>query len=62
MARNKERKNDKTNKTWILASSGAAVIAGRTGRSIVARGRPILTLVYDKSLGMMRAVEKIVFR
>ena len=30
-------------------------IAARTG------GRRILTLVYDKSLGMMRAVEKVVF-
>jgi hypothetical protein len=29
-------------------------IAAKTG------GRRILTLVYDKSLGMMRAVEKIV--
>ena len=29
-------------------------LASRTG------GRRILTLVYDKSLGMMRAVEKII--
>lgn len=26
------------------------------------KARPILTLVYDKSLGMMRAVERIVWR
>ena len=45
----------------FLASSGAAVamramphVATKTG------GRRILTLVYDKSLGMMRAVERVV--
>jgi hypothetical protein len=44
-----------------LAASAAAggtrlapVLATRTG------GRRILTLVYDKSLGMMRAVERVV--
>jgi hypothetical protein len=35
---------------------GAGVAIGRQ------RMRPILTLVYDKSLGMMRAVEKLVPR
>ena len=42
-----------------LAASGTAAkglprIAGNSG------GRRILTLVYDKSLGMMRAVERVV--
>ncbi len=42
-----------------------AALAAGTARSIpitISRsgGRRILTLVYDKSLGMMRAVEKIV--
>ncbi|WP_108816385.1 Tat pathway signal protein [Loktanella sp. Alg231-35] len=45
----------------FLVSSGAALalrgvpqVAGKTG------GRRILTLVYDKALGMMRAVERVV--
>ncbi|QGX99184.1 Tat pathway signal protein [Roseovarius faecimaris] len=43
----------------------AAALAAGTVRSLPtiaakAGGRRILTLVYDKSLGMMRAVERIV--
>ncbi len=42
----------------LAAASGAAralpPLVARTG------GRRILTLVYDKSLGMMRAVERLV--
>ncbi len=45
----------------LLAASAAALslravpqIAAKTG------GRRILTLVYDKSLGMMRAVDRLV--
>lgn len=45
----------------FLLSTGAAAavrvmpqLAGKAG------GRRILTLVYDKSLGMMRAVERVV--
>jgi len=42
----------------------AAALAAGTVRSLPAvatrtGGRRILTLVYDKSLGMMRAVEKV---
>lgn len=42
----------------------AAALAAGTVRSLPAMatrtgGRRILTLVYDKSLGMMRAVEKV---
>lgn len=43
----------------------AAAAASLRGAGVaVARGkmRPVLTLVYDKSLGMMRAVEKLVPR
>lgn len=49
-----------TRRGFIAASLAAGsvrvlpVIATRTG------GRRILTLVYDKSLGMMRAVERVV--
>ena len=49
------------NRRGFLAASAAAVslravpqIATKTG------GRRILTLVYDKSLGMMRAVDRLV--
>lgn len=43
----------------------AAALAAGTVRSVPALatrtgGRRILTLVYDKSLGMMRAVERLV--
>jgi hypothetical protein len=51
----------KLSRRGFLVSTGAAValravptVASRTG------GRRILTLVYDKALGMMRAVERVV--
>ena len=51
----------KLTRRGFLASTGAAVtvralpqVATKTG------GRRILTLVYDKALGMMRAVERVV--
>lgn len=43
--------------------AGMAAAAGARAIPVAvkqARGRRILTLVYDKSLGMMRAVERIV--
>jgi len=45
----------------FLAATGAAATA-RFVPLIFARpaGRRILTLVYDKSLGMMRAIERVV--
>ena len=51
----------KLSRRGFLISSGAALtvravpqVASKTG------GRRILTLVYDKALGMMRAVERVV--
>lgn len=51
----------KLSRRGFLVSSGAALavrpmpqVATKTG------GRRILTLVYDKALGMMRAVERVV--
>ena len=51
----------KLSRRGFLASTGAAIavravpqVATKTG------GRRVLTLVYDKALGMMRAVEKVV--
>lgn len=40
-----------------LAAGAVRSLPGAVGR---AGGRRILTLVYDKSLGMMRAVERLV--
>ena len=46
----------------VFLASAAAALGTRAVPNLVARtsGRRILTLVYDKSLGMMRAVERIV--
>ena len=51
----------KLSRRGFLVSSGAALtvrvlpqVAAKTG------GRRILTLVYDKGMGMMRAVERLV--
>ena len=61
IVRNKGAKMAKLTRRGFIAASLAAgavravpVVATRTG------GRRILTLVYDKSLGMMRAVERVV--
>lgn len=43
--------------------AGVAAAAGARAVPMIAKqagGRRILTLVYDKSLGMMRAVERVV--
>lgn len=40
-----------------LAAGGVRMVPGLASK---AGGRRILTLVYDKSLGMMRAVERVV--
>ena len=51
----------KLSRRGFLVSAGAAVavrnvpLVGRAG------GRRVLTLVYDKALGMMRAVERVVY-
>lgn len=45
----------------FLATTGAALsVRGALPLARSGSGRRILTLVYDKSLGMMRAVERIV--
>jgi hypothetical protein len=51
----------KMSRRGFLVSSGAA-LAVRSVPQIATkvRGRRILTLVYDKALGMMRAVERVV--
>jgi len=51
----------KMSRRGFLVSSGAA-LAVRSVPQVAgkASGRRILTLVYDKALGMMRAVERVV--
>ncbi len=51
----------KLTRRGFLATSAAAGVA-RTIPTLAARtgGRRILTLVYDTSLGMMRAIERVV--
>jgi hypothetical protein len=46
----------------VFFASAVAAASVRTLPSVVSKasGRRILTLVYDKSLGMMRAVERVV--
>ena len=50
------------NRRQFLILGTAAATAARLGPAIVARtgGRRVLTLVYDKGLGMMRAVDRLV--
>ena len=48
------------NRRKFLVGSGALVAARAVPVVKQPAGRRILTLVYDKSLGMMRAVERVV--
>lgn len=51
----------KLTRRGFLATTGAAtLVRGATPLTKSGSGRRILTLVYDKSLGMMRAVERVV--
>jgi len=51
----------KLTRRGFLASTAAALgVRGVVPLARTGGGRRILTLVYDKSLGMMRAVERIV--
>ncbi len=53
-----------TRRSFIASSVSSAVAAGSLRslpRAVSSQGgRRILTLVYDKSLGMMRAIERVV--
>lgn len=50
----------KLTRRGFLASAAAATSVRALPKVGSVGGRRILTLVYDKSLGMMRAVERIV--
>ncbi len=51
----------KMSRRGFLASTGAA-LAVRSVPQVASKvgGRRILTLVYDKALGMMRAIDRVV--
>jgi len=49
-----------TRRGFIAASLAAGTVRALPQIAAKAGGRRILTLVYDKSLGMMRAVERVV--
>lgn len=49
-----------TRRGFIAATLAAGAVRGLPQIAAKTGGRRILTLVYDKSLGMMRAVERVV--
>ena len=52
----------KMNRRMFLAATAAGATA-RTLPPVIARpaGKRVLTLVYDKSLGMMRAIDRVAY-
>ena len=52
----------KLSRRGFLASTGAAVAVRAVPQAATkAGGRRVLTLVYDKGMGSMRAVERLVY-
>ena len=49
-----------TRRGFIASAVAAGAVRGVPQIASKSGGRRILTLVYDKSLGMMRAIEKVV--
>lgn len=49
-----------TRRSFIASAAAAGSVRTLPKVASSTGGRPILTLVYDKSLGMMRAVERLV--
>ena len=56
------RSTDLTRRGFLAASAAAAGVRAVPRLAGQPATRRILTLVYDKSLGMMRAVERVVLR
>ncbi len=51
---------DLTRRGFIAATLASGALRALPGVTTRVGGRRILTLVYDKSLGMMRAVDRLV--
>ncbi|WP_428544731.1 Tat pathway signal protein [Profundibacter sp.] len=49
-----------TRRGFLATTAAASVVRSVPTLATRAGGRRILTLVYDKSLGMMRAIERVV--
>lgn len=47
-------------RSFLVAAASASVIKGMPRIASAPGGRRILTLVYDKSLGAMRAIDRLV--
>lgn len=45
---------------FLMAAASASVLKGLPKIASAPGGRRVLTLVYDKSLGMMRAIDRVV--
>lgn len=56
----KSRKTGLNRRTFLASAVAAASIRGLPQAGATPGGRRILTLVYDKSLGMMRAIDRVV--
>lgn len=50
-----------TRRGFIATAAAAASVRNLPKVVATKKGRVILTLVYDKSMGMMRAVERMVY-
>jgi hypothetical protein len=50
-----------TRRGFLLTAAAAGSVRALPQLAARVGGRRILTLVYDKSLGMMRAVERVVY-
>jgi len=51
-----------TRRGFLMTAAAAGTVRALPQVAARSGGRRILTLVYDKSLGMMRAVERVVYR
>ncbi|MEP1650306.1 MAG: Tat pathway signal protein [Paracoccaceae bacterium] len=45
---------------FLIAAASASVVKGMPRIASAPSGRRILTLVYDKSIGAMRAIDRVV--
>ena len=53
--------NNLSHRGFLVAATAAATMRSLPRFAAQPAGRRILKLVYDKSLGMMRAVERVVY-
>ena len=49
-----------TRRTFLVAAASSGAVKAMPKIAATAGGKRVLTLVYDKSLGMMRAIDRVV--